>query len=214
LEVEDINDEALDITVSEAIKTIPKPHITQAKAQAVEEFELDMGPNADLQFMVFCFYEDVHAMQEFLKETWSKYAAGEIDLLIAAVTTNVGCELIRNAEEEVKSRIPNVCENESSYHAITSIIHFVPSFNGELKDIVEILDRTPEADFIYRSEFISLFKTSGTWNYEKGERYASVFPLALLYLERGNALPISRQWDEWQGDDELLSLMYLDAMNS
>jgi hypothetical protein len=206
LDVEDANDHELDICVSEAITVVPKSLPTApTKSQAVEVFELDIGTNADLQFIIFCFYEDLHAMEKFLKQTWQKSADGEIDLATAALTTNVALELIRNAEEDIKAHIPNFNHVGSSYDAITSIIHPVPPISLDIYESSAPLSSSPIEEFVYRSTFLSVFKSAATLHYQDGS--AAVLSLASFNLMMGATPSQDGQLEE---NDMILSLFLLE----
>jgi hypothetical protein len=208
LDVEDVNDHELDICAAEAITVVPKSRPTApGKSQAVGVFELDMGTNADLQFIIFCFYEDLHAMEEFLKQTWQKYADGEIDLPTTALATNITLELIHNAEEDIKAQIPNFDPQSSSYNVITSIIHPAPPITLDICECLAPLSSSPIEEFVYRSTFLSMFKAVSTLHNQDGSD--AVLSLLSFNLMVGVTPSLDGQREE---DDKLLSLFLLELV--
>jgi hypothetical protein len=75
---------------------------TARKNQTVVVYELETDNSVDRVFDVFCFFEDLHCIQQFLKDTWTKYHLGELNLLTAAIVTDVALDIARR--EELKSR--------------------------------------------------------------------------------------------------------------
>jgi hypothetical protein len=82
LEVEDSADQNLDINASEAaVSTMPTTKLPQNQNKVVTIFELERSMDEDLQFRVYCFFEDLHRVREFLIQTWHRFADGKIDLV-------------------------------------------------------------------------------------------------------------------------------------
>ena len=101
LAIED-TDEALDLAATEvATSNLGEAKKSQAEDRSVEIYELEGQSGIDDAFTIFCFFEDLHRLQDFLKETWDRRKVGTCDLTIASVTTNLAFNLVRRAEEEL-----------------------------------------------------------------------------------------------------------------
>jgi hypothetical protein len=64
-------------------------------------YELDIDSSVDRSFDVFCFFEDLHRIQDFLKETWNDYKEYKIDLITAVIITNAAIDIVRRLEESL-----------------------------------------------------------------------------------------------------------------
>ena len=109
----------------------------------------------DDAFAIFCFFEDLHRLQDFVKETWDSYRVGKCDLRVASVTTNLALSLVRRAEEELIANLdPKRYAEPKSYQALSLTIFYEDSFakgedpKGKLASN-ESLRITPFDDFIY-----------------------------------------------------------------
>lgn len=101
LAIED-TDEALDLAATEvATSNLGEAKKSQAKDRSVEIHELEGQSIIDEAFTIFCFFEDLHRLQDFLKETWDRCKVGTCDLTVASVTTNLAFNLVRRAGEEL-----------------------------------------------------------------------------------------------------------------
>lgn len=89
LDVDDIADE--DLNTPEL-----KPRRAKAvpKSTSLETYELDTDPEVDVPFIAFCFFEDLHRIQEFLKETWKSHATGDLDIGTAYLLTNYAVSIV------------------------------------------------------------------------------------------------------------------------
>ncbi|KAE9364710.1 hypothetical protein N431DRAFT_520307 [Stipitochalara longipes BDJ] len=100
LEVEDIDDIIGD--------TLPPPECNtkaknSAKGQAVVVYEQETDPSINRVFRVFCFFEDLHRIEKFLRDTWTKYKLGELDLITAAMITDAAFDIAHCEETRVTS---------------------------------------------------------------------------------------------------------------
>ncbi|CZR50271.1 uncharacterized protein PAC_00143 [Phialocephala subalpina] len=125
LEMEDIDEAAYDSL----------PSVTPQSNPKVGKLELEIDVDADLPFMAFCFYEDLHRMRNFLIGTWFQVREGKLNYMAAALTTNVGMELVRKAEQELVRMFPGL--EGGSYRTTTSKIYPVRFFNESPEANVE-----------------------------------------------------------------------------
>ena len=78
LAIED-TDEALDLAAAEvATSNLGVAKKSQAKNRSMEIYELEGQSDIDDAFTIFCFFEDLHRLQDFLKETWDRCKVGTL----------------------------------------------------------------------------------------------------------------------------------------
>lgn len=89
LDVEDITDENLVASglKSHHAKAIPK-------RAPLETYELDSDLDIDVPFIVFCFFEDLHRVQEFVNDTWKSHKSGSMDIGAAYLLTNYAVTIV------------------------------------------------------------------------------------------------------------------------
>ncbi|KAH8771449.1 hypothetical protein BGZ57DRAFT_954322 [Hyaloscypha finlandica] len=213
LEVEDTGDENLDINASEAaVSTMPTTKLPQNKSKAVTIYELERSMEEDLQFRVYCFFEDLHRVREFLIQTWQRYADGKIDLVTASLVTNVTLALVRESEERMKHLSPKLDE-ENSYRSIASVIRPVPVWAKTGEGIRAMLQSTPLDILVFRSTFVSMLKTIGLMgHFNRENSLASMIPISYLYL-MASVLP-PKGYKNVLADDHFLTLFLLDSMDA
>ena len=214
LQVED-NDNDVDITAPE-ITVEPKGISKKPQAKGpseqevwelVEEFGIEIG------FIIFCFFEDLHRIQDFLKKTWQEYKHGRLDLMTCTMTTNLAFDLVRRAEEEVISQAPEMLGKPRSYEAISMLIFCADSFKKrknptmeqEMEDSLRI---TPFDEFIYLSTSRILTK------FEMFSAAKIAFPqpvpsVRMSYISRPDLLDLP-QVKKWEEEDEFLSQLLMD----
>ena len=214
LQVEDIDDD-VEFTAPEV--SVPLKH-TQFKAQGKpraesEVWELDDEANADLAFIAFCFFEDLHRIQEFLKTTWKEYKAGELDLMTCAMTSNLAFDLVRRAEEDIINKAPSLLHKPRSYKAISTLIFSAESFTqgedpGEKIGSDKPLRITPFDEFIYLSTARILIKFEQMSALKMGQ-FTLPSSVRMSYMFRPDLLELP-QVKKWEEEDEFLSQLLLD----
>ena len=212
LGVEDAED-VLDIDVVDCGAL--KAKSTSRKESSYEVFELDFDDEIDITFDIFCFFEDLHRIQDFVKETWKGYKAGKIDLLTATITTNAAIHLVRRAEEDIIATKPEVFSKPRSYEAIAVVIFFAESLGrgddppaGLISTSAESLKITPFDDFLYLPTARILMKFERLASFKIAYPHP-VPPIKMSYLTFPELLqtPEIQRWDK---EDEFLSQHLLD----
>ncbi|KAJ3036284.1 hypothetical protein HDV00_002941 [Rhizophlyctis rosea] len=61
-------------------------------------------------FISYCFFRDLNAIRNFLRQLWDDYKNNRADLATASVTTTAAFEIVRRMEEEFYLVIPNLPE--------------------------------------------------------------------------------------------------------
>ena len=202
LEVEDISQETLDSTPS-----VPayKPK-EKSPTASNDEYELELSFESDLQFIVYCLYEDLHNLEDFLVKTWSEVRDGTLGGRTAAFLTNISLELVRNIEEDIIALSP-ARFSQNSYRSITGIIYSVPDF--KLPGSVFTPDSLPQGSrvegFIYQPAFQLLEKYRSYIRLTKDS--FSVAPKELQYLLQPDLMPLTT---DWKMDDIIITQMLLD----
>jgi hypothetical protein len=100
LEIQDLDDQDLESLFTSTTKAGSR---SSAK---VDKVECDLSIDTDLPFLIFCFYEDLECIRGLIRETWTRFAAGELDLTTASLTTNLAIGIARKAEEDIQNLAP------------------------------------------------------------------------------------------------------------
>ncbi len=145
----------LDLVAGEAATDLSVAKKNPAKDCIVEIYELEDELDIEHAFIIFCFFEDLHRLQDFLQETWKGYKSSKCDLTVASVTTNLALNIVRRAEDELIANLnPKRYSKPDSYQALSMTIFYEDSFaRGEDPEEKlasnESLRLTPFDDFIY-----------------------------------------------------------------
>ncbi|KUJ17549.1 uncharacterized protein LY89DRAFT_733392 [Mollisia scopiformis] len=99
LKVSDINDETLDSLAIEPAATVKTGQ--QPKKANAREYELERGEDEDLTFRIFCFFEDLHRIQDVLKEAWQRCHQKTLDSSVAALMTDVAINMVEKWEADL-----------------------------------------------------------------------------------------------------------------
>jgi hypothetical protein len=94
----------------------------------------------EVYFALYCFFDDLNRLREYLQILWGDYRNGEEDLVSASVTTNMAFQLVKQAEEELISTLPKL----KSYTEISGVFYFLmchlrgqdPEYRQEHDDVV------------------------------------------------------------------------------
>lgn len=210
LDVEDTNDAVLDVAASDI--TAAKKSPTSTAQSANDIYELEIMYAADLSFIVYCFFEDMHRIQDFLKETWKKYNTGALDLMTATITTNAAFDLTRRAEDDIILIAPDVLTKPRSYERISLLIFYADSFSKgddpEARTKSDFLKITPFDEFIYLSTARTLIK------FEQLASMKIAYPqpvpeCRISYVSRPELLELP-EVKKWEVEDRRLSQFLMD----
>ncbi|KAL8825838.1 MAG: hypothetical protein Q9191_004167 [Dirinaria sp. TL-2023a] len=215
LQIED-TDNDVEITAPEVTlqskngpkKPQPRPLEESEVWELVDEFSIELG------FIVFCFFEDLHRIQDLLKATWREYKEGRLDLMTCTMTTNFAFDLVRRAEEDVISQAPGLLGKPRSYEAISALIFYVDSLKGgkaplnEAQEFEDQLKITPFDEFVYLSTARILIE------FEQLSAMKIAFPqpvpsVRMSYISRPDLLELP-QVKKWEQEDEFLSQLLMD----
>jgi len=121
LEVKDVADESVfTLSVTDPIiSTSTKEKVSQQKHTKVYELETD--PVDELPFVVYCLFEDAMQNRKFIQDTWEKVVS-KSDRIAASLVTNIVLELIRKAEDEVLTQLPDRKEDDLVFYPYTRML--------------------------------------------------------------------------------------------
>ena len=145
----------VELTAAEAATKLGVAKKRPGKDAIVEIYELEDRVDIEHAFIIFCFFEDLHRIQNFLQDIWKEYKNNNCDLTVASVTTNLAFNLVRRAEDELIANLdPRRYSKPDSYHALAMTIYYEDAYaRGECpaKKLAsnESLKLTPFDDFIY-----------------------------------------------------------------
>ncbi|TGO20518.1 hypothetical protein BPAE_0289g00020 [Botrytis paeoniae] len=216
LEVEDVGAENLDVTTDDII-TASKP---KAKKH-LNICEMEIEDKIDLDFIVFCFFEDLQRIQEFLKETWKLVVKEELDAITASLMSKLAFSLARQIENELTSSHPEFFADIPSYVKIAGILHEVNYVNDKLERQDKTSKRSTSGEFVYYSIFGILSKYL-QYGQTQSDGAQCVIPISTLlsandlaYEQTGrHVMPATASAiNDWKNEDLLLSQILLDATN-
>lgn len=215
LNVEDTNDIVLDLAASDISATSAAKKSSKATAQdSWDVYELEIQYGTDLAFLIFCFFEDLHRIQDFIKETWRKQKAGTVDVETAAVTTNIALDIVRRAEEDIIATAPALLAKPRSYQEIAMVIFHADAL-AKGDDVDERLSSSDTLKITEFDEFIYLSTARILMKYEriasfKIEQYPlPVPPVRMSYISRPELL-ILPEVKRWEEEDVRLTQMLMD----
>lgn len=194
-DLDDFGDDDLDTEALEDAMVTKSLLPTTEETASPETFELDQPDEAiDMTFIVYCFLEDLHKKQEFIKTLWQDYAENKLDLRTAALVTNVACQLVDVKEIELLQLLPEDPER-CDFDIIMDVI--IPEKDGELRDVDdEMCDRT----YFYEDESYNKYKNM-LWERESEDEVPNVAQLASIHPNAGKLM---------HDHDRLLSQMWFD----
>jgi hypothetical protein len=152
LDMEDPKDIVDDSTTLEQLSAVVTPTQKKSSTKALDVYELEFNDLVDRAFAVFCFFEDLHLIQDFLNESWKDYKARKIDLMTVTTVTNAAFAVARREEELVTAlTMPHWEKSKKlSYQALLALIFFRDSLGkGDGITIGSSLKITPFDNFIY-----------------------------------------------------------------
>ncbi|KAI1135835.1 hypothetical protein F5Y05DRAFT_421213 [Hypoxylon sp. FL0543] len=101
LSVEDV-DESFELTAAQVASASTKTK-NDPQPRPADIFELEAEKEFEDSFAAFCFFQDLHKIEERLKQTWKDFKSGQINLVVADIITRAAICMIRRAEEDICS---------------------------------------------------------------------------------------------------------------
>ncbi|TVY48092.1 hypothetical protein LOCC1_G002056 [Lachnellula occidentalis] len=121
--------EALEIepdtehTMTEPTPSAPKTQKSIPDVVFEEERSME-----ETLWLIYCFFEDFNIAREHLKDLWTTYKHGAIDLSTAALSTNTAFELFKRAEDELVAELrstlpPDLMNRIRGYEEIQGLLY-------------------------------------------------------------------------------------------
>ena len=126
-------------------------------------YEAIVDEMLDHAFSVFCFFEDLHQIQEYLQETWTRYKSNDLDLISATLTTNSALALVQRLEKDLLESLPTKPQSLRSYESLTLYIYAAAAIRTEAQDALtashpDMVELLKLNDFTYLSTARILMK--------------------------------------------------------
>jgi hypothetical protein len=210
LEVEDVNEADLSPT---QVALLSRP--TTKKVDSVDIFELEAEQAYENAFAVFCFFEDLHRIQDSLTKLWKDCAAGQTSVVAATAVTQAAINTIRGAEQELCANLfPNQPVNDC-YKALARTMVMTDTINKGLNPIEKGVDITPFDDFIFfpvartLRKFIKIAAMSNKFD---SPWPPPIPPLSFYCISQPDKADVPKH-KKLQQDDVFLSQMLLDMLH-
>lgn len=126
----------------------------------------------DKIFAVSCFFEDLHSMQDFVKDTWQSYRDGKLDAQTAAFVSNAAIALARREEECLLSRLYSTDKRLQGSQKL--LLKIMQARKSQDNTPLAALHVTPFDDFVYNRMSQCLTKFVTTMNLSHEVRYQLV----------------------------------------
>lgn len=175
-------------------------------------FELEVDAEWDDAFTAYCFFQDLHNIQDTLKR-WTKYKDGELDLISATIATQAGIELVHRAEKDLLETNPDLRIWEKPYEDISMAVFYSEALrNG--RDPVESLNSTDSREVTPLDKFIYLPTARSLINMAQMCEHLSklgwplpVPPMRFSYIARPELLELPKYQKLEKEDATLTRLM-------
>jgi hypothetical protein len=174
-------------------------------------YELQEGSETTMMSLrIFCLFEDLHQIQDFLHNAWTDFKSEKIDLTAVSLLTNVAFDLVRRSEQQILDAAPHLFSAKDSYNTIAVIIFYANALSQGMEPDPKSLIPTPFDDFIYLSTARTLFKAA--WIAQAPEKFDYPFPcppMGLTY-QREPELLNNAYMKQKLAEDVVLSQLIMD----
>lgn len=213
LEVENVDGE-YPLTASDISKTSKKAN----DPQDVDVYELDHDNNSEFEdaFALYCFFEDLHAIQERIHVTWKSFKDGRTSLETATVLTHAAIDMVRRLEEDALAGRRLTDSYDNQYSSLSMPVFFADALiQGQ--DPYEFLN-TPLGlevrafdDFIYlpTARILMKFAKVGPLLKTKAAWPVPVWPMRFGYVSRPDLLE-KPGYAKLEADDRVLTQLLHD----
>ncbi|KAI2463536.1 hypothetical protein F4781DRAFT_117785 [Annulohypoxylon bovei var. microspora] len=206
LDIDDTDDSYHLTPIEAALATSDKK---QPQPKSVDVFELEAEQAFEKAFTVFCFFEDLHRIQEKLKETWKHCGSGKIDLLTATIVTDAAVCMIRRAEQDLCSTFFPSHSDDDCYASFAGMMFLMECITkGTDPKNAPGVDVTPFDGFIFLPtartlmKFIHMVNMNIAWP-------PPIVPLRFNYLHAPHKADMPEH-KKLQHDDQILSQLLID----
>lgn len=211
LEVDEV--ENYDLTVSDI--TTSTAQSGNKKPQPTVAYDLEVDEHWEATFVVYCFFEDLHQLQNQLRKLWTSQKENAIDLITATVTTTAAFELLAQAEKGILEQYRSHFHYKRSYENLTLMIFYAESIRigedlGDMLHSAKALKVTPFDEFVYLPTARVLMKYASLKKVIDGAAWPPpVPPMRFNYIIDPDLLETPRM-KKYEEEDKLLSQLLLD----
>lgn len=200
-------------------KTASKPESSNQTLKMVEVYDIEVDELWDVDFKLFCFFEDLHAMEDAIVNLWKKYKDGRIDLVSATVATHAAIGMVSRTEKEILAEHPYLAEYGQSYTDLAMSVFDVEMLrNGrdpdEYLSSPESLEVTPLDEFLYLPTARILMKFSSRTMRDTIKKCAwppPILQMRFSYIVRPELLEHPK-YKKLEEEDRLLSQVLIDLL--
>jgi hypothetical protein len=189
---------------------------TTKKVDSVDIFELEAEQAYDNSFAVFCFFEDLHRIQDSLTKLWKDCAAGQTSVVAATAVTEAAVLTIRRAEQEICANfLPNQSDNDC-YEVLAKLVVTTDTVNKGLNPVEKGgVDIPPFDNFIFLPVARTLrkfIKIAAMNNKYEVQWLAPIPPLSFNHISQPDKADAPKH-KKLQEDGVFLSQMLLDLQH-
>ncbi|KAF9639620.1 hypothetical protein BFW01_g11426 [Lasiodiplodia theobromae] len=203
--------EALDVEyVSDQFALASADASKSGSATKNEVFELEADPAWEDAFICYCFFEDLHSIQDTLKDVWKKYQDEKLDLVSATMTTNAAIELVQHAEKDLLDATSTLHTYKRPYDRVAMSVFYAETLrNGrdpdEYLSSPESLEVTDLDDFIYLPTARVLMKAADMAKYMDKINWPVPVPqMRFGYIARPELLELPK-YEKLEKEDRTLT---------
>ncbi|OTA99282.1 hypothetical protein M426DRAFT_16577 [Hypoxylon sp. CI-4A] len=121
LEIKDIHDDEVTTEETQEKQGSATPGVATV-------FELEEDGGAEIAFLIFSFFEDIHRLRADLKKIWARFKNNEIRLAHASLLTTASIEMVARAEAEVHKKCSSIKELSSeTYKDLIEVVYTAES---------------------------------------------------------------------------------------
>ncbi|KAF4537409.1 uncharacterized protein LTHEOB_1600 [Lasiodiplodia theobromae] len=206
--------EALDVEyVSDQFALASADASKSGSATKNEVFELEADPAWEDAFICYCFFEDLHSIQDTLKDVWKKYQDEKLDLVSATMTTNAAIELVQHAEKDLLDATSTLHAYKRPYDRVAMSVFYAETLrNGrdpdEYLSSPESLEVMDLDDFIYLPTARVLMKAADMAKYMDKINWPVPVPqMRFGYIARPELLELPK-YEKLEKDRTLTQLLH------
>lgn len=208
---------AMDIALKSAAAMPDSEASKMAKANKI--YETFMDELYERAFVLFCFFEDLHSIENNVTATWQDYRDGRINLLAATAITEAAVCLIRRYEQDITASLYPDDKTDTVFWWMTMELNVVDKINQgqDPGTFVQGLEVTPFDYFMFMPTARTLEKFAKAAIMSKEHKMnwpPPVPPMRVNYatLPEGLGLMDRPDHKKMQQEDELLTQLMMDMM--
>ena len=120
LYIDDNDSGSTEVTTVTPQKTASCPKVSSPPRRTVYEMEIT---EEDAYFALFCFFDDLNQLRDYLFELWRDYDDGKLNLMSVSVTTNMAINLVRRTEQDLIATFPILKSFDEISNLLDALLH-------------------------------------------------------------------------------------------